>query len=97
MAALVEQLLAGGLEPSPVPLPEPVEDVPVGTAFERFARGDAARARNDEGGVGLGLSLVKAIVTAHGGTVSLASRPGDTTVTVRLPSRGPVPPVLTAD
>eukprot|EP01032_Pedospumella_encystans_P033560 gene33560-37928_t len=34
-------------------------------AFERFARGDAARHR--EGGVGLGLALVQAIVTAHGG------------------------------
>ncbi|HQR28441.1 MAG TPA: HAMP domain-containing sensor histidine kinase [Nocardioides sp.] len=69
----------------------------VGTAFERFARGDVARARNDEGGVGLGLSLVKAIVTAHGGTVALASRPGDTTVTVRLPARSPAPSGLTAD
>jgi two-component system OmpR family sensor kinase len=57
----------------------------VDQAFERFARGDASRTRNGEGGVGLGLSLVKAIVTAHGGSVSLASVPGDTTVTVRLP------------
>ena len=47
-------------------------------AFERFARGDAARQR--EGGVGLGLALVEAIVAAHGGTVSLASEPGDTRV-----------------
>jgi len=51
-------------------------------AFERFARGDSARERS--GGVGLGLALVEAIVTAHGGTVSLASRPGDTRVDVRL-------------
>ena len=59
-------------------------------AFERFARGDAARTRvfgNGEqpiGGVGLGLSLVEAVVHAHGGTVSLTSHPGDTTVTVTL-------------
>jgi two-component system OmpR family sensor kinase len=52
-------------------------------AFERFARGDAARAG---GGVGLGLSLVEAITLAHGGSVDLASAPGDTTVSVRLPS-----------
>jgi two-component system OmpR family sensor kinase len=52
-------------------------------AFERFTRGDAARTR--AGGAGLGLSLVEAIVAAHGGTVELASSPGDTTVTVRLP------------
>jgi two-component system, OmpR family, sensor kinase len=51
-------------------------------AFERFARGDVAR--NREGGVGLGLALVDAIVTAHGGRVSLHSRPGDTRVDVRL-------------
>jgi two-component system OmpR family sensor kinase len=52
-------------------------------AFERFVRGDAARTR--AGGAGLGLSLVEAIVAAHGGSVSLASSPGDTTITVRLP------------
>ena len=51
-------------------------------AFERFARGDAARHR--EGGVGLGLALVQAIVTAHGGTVRLTSSPGNTQVSVRL-------------
>jgi two-component system OmpR family sensor kinase len=54
-------------------------------AFERFARGDAARTRGDTGGAGLGLALVQAIVTAHGGKVSLRSRPGDTEVTVTLP------------
>lgn len=53
-------------------------------AFERFTRGDVARTR---GGAGLGLSLVEAIVAAHGGSVALASSPGDTTVTVALPSR----------
>ncbi|MCW2816639.1 MAG: ATP-binding region, ATPase domain protein [Nocardioides sp.] len=51
-------------------------------AFERFARADAARQR--EGGVGLGLALVEAIITAHGGTVALASEPGDTRVDVRI-------------
>jgi two-component system OmpR family sensor kinase len=52
-------------------------------AFERFARGDASRHR--EGGAGLGLALVQAIVSAHGGTVALASTPGDTRIDVRLP------------
>ncbi|TIC84571.1 HAMP domain-containing histidine kinase [Nocardioides sp. GY 10127] len=55
----------------------------VGHAFERFVRGD--QARNREGGAGLGLSLVRAIVSAHGGAVSLHSVPGDTTIEVRLP------------
>ncbi|WP_322920108.1 sensor histidine kinase [Nocardioides renjunii] len=53
-------------------------------AFERFVRGDAARHR--AGGAGLGLSLVEAIVASHGGSVALSSRPGGTTLTVRLPS-----------
>ncbi|NYE35584.1 two-component system OmpR family sensor kinase [Nocardioides cavernae] len=57
-------------------------------AFERFTRGDAARTR---GGAGLGLSLVEAIVAAHGGTVALASTPGDTTITVTLPPATPSP------
>lgn len=55
----------------------------VGTAFERFTRGDAARHRSD--GIGLGLALVQAIVAAHGGTVALESVPGDTVIRVRLP------------
>ncbi|MGA8245409.1 MAG: HAMP domain-containing sensor histidine kinase [Nocardioides sp.] len=54
-------------------------------AFERFARGDVARVRGDAGGAGLGLALVQAIVTAHGGKVSLRSRPGSTEISVTLP------------
>jgi signal transduction histidine kinase len=53
--------------------------------FERFYRVDASRARN-QGGSGLGLSIVAAIVAAHGGTVSAKSAPGEgMMVTVRLP------------
>ena len=58
-------------------------------AFERFVRGDSARTRGSEvgvGGVGLGLSLVEAIVTAHGGQVALRSEPGETVVDVSLPA-----------
>ena len=56
-------------------------------AFERFTRGDSARTRDAHpGGAGLGLSLVEAIVTAHGGTVDLSSRPGQTRFTVALPT-----------
>jgi two-component system OmpR family sensor kinase len=54
-------------------------------AFERFVRGDESRHRGADSGAGLGLALVQAIVQSHGGTVSLASRPGDTTIRVRLP------------
>ncbi len=53
--------------------------------FERFYRVDQARSRIS-GGSGLGLSIVAAIVAAHGGTVSAASSPGHgMTVTVRIP------------
>lgn len=57
-------------------------------AFERFVRGDESRTRQaDEAasGAGLGLSLVEAITKAHGGTVTLDSRPGDTTIRVTFP------------
>jgi two-component system OmpR family sensor kinase len=54
--------------------------------FERFYRGDPSRSR-EHGGAGLGLSIVAAIVQAHGGDVSAAPRDGGGTVfEVRLPA-----------
>ena len=56
--------------------------------FERLFRGDTSRA---ERGLGLGLSLVRAIVEAHGGTVSVESEPGKgSAFTVSLPP-APIP------
>lgn len=52
--------------------------------FARFARGDSSRARQT-GGTGLGLAIAKAIVEGHRGFITVASEPGDTTFTVRIP------------
>jgi two-component system OmpR family sensor kinase len=59
------------------------EDVQPGV-FERFTRADRRRTGGAGGGAGLGLSIVAAVVEAHGGTVALESRPGATKFTVRL-------------
>jgi len=59
----------------------PPDEIP--RIWDRLFRGDTSRA---ERGLGLGLSLVKAIVEAHGGTVDVESEPGrGATFTVRLP------------
>src|SRR5262249_35067191 len=69
----------------------PVADKGIGIApehharvFEKFARVDLGRR---EGGVGLGLSLVKSLVELHGGTVELESASDTgTRITCRLPA-----------
>lgn len=44
--------------------------------FERFYRVDPSRQRNSKEGSGLGLSIVDAVMRAHGGSVSVASELG---------------------
>ncbi|MGA7173595.1 MAG: ATP-binding protein, partial [Candidatus Dormiibacterota bacterium] len=66
--------------------------------FERFVRADPARGR-EQGGAGLGLAIVAAIVSAHQGTLRLDETPGGgATFTVHIPidpaeaiSEDPVP------
>ena len=59
--------------------------------FERFWRADPARSRTGERpGVGLGLAITKWIAEAHGGSITVQSRPGrGTTFVVRLPRSRP--------
>jgi two-component system, OmpR family, sensor kinase len=60
----------------------PVELQP--SMFERFVRGDSSRSRA-AGSTGLGLAIVDAVTTAHGGRVTVTSRPGQTRFTITLP------------
>ncbi|MGG5252094.1 ATP-binding protein [Neobacillus sp. SM06] len=61
----------------------PAEDLP--RIFDRFYRVDKSRARS-LGGSGLGLSIVKQLVEAHGGKISASSSPqSGTTFSIALP------------
>jgi two-component system OmpR family sensor kinase len=56
--------------------------------FERFTRGEVGRAREVTAAgrsTGLGLAIVDAVVAAHGGAISVTSRPGMTRFAILLP------------
>jgi signal transduction histidine kinase len=64
----------------------PPEHLPF--VFDRFYKVDPARTGDQAVRSGLGLSIVKAIVERHGGSVSAVSQPGVATVfTIQLPIR----------
>ena len=74
-----------GIEPTDLP-----------RLFERFYRGDKSRVRRaDGGGNGLGLSIARAIVVAHGGAIGARSTVGaGTTFTIDIPL---TPPALAGE
>jgi len=62
------------------------------SVFVKFWRAPGARA----GGTGLGLSICKALVEAHGGTISAENRPtrGGARFTIRIPMIGEAPKLV---
>lgn len=52
--------------------------------FERFFRADRSRSR-EQGGAGIGLSIVKQLIEAHGGRVGAESADGLTRIWLQLP------------
>ena len=65
-----------------------IPDADLERIFEPFFRGRSARADQVEGS-GLGLSVVKRVVEAHGGRVEVSSEPGEgSTFIVDLPAAG---------
>src|SRR6056297_3214954 len=64
-----------------------IDKVHLPRLFERFYRADKARSRK-LGGTGLGLAIVKHIAQAHGGEVTVSSKPGQgSTFSLRLPAK----------
>jgi signal transduction histidine kinase len=55
---------------------------------EPFRRGEASRGQGT-GGAGLGLAIARAVAEGHGGTLTLANRPGGgLRAEIRLPAPG---------
>ena len=70
--------------------PIPTDDLP--TIFDPLVRGQSpdAQRRRRPGSIGLGLYIAREVVTAHGGTIDVASSAAaGTTFTVHLPRRRP--------
>lgn len=60
----------------------PAEELPY--IFDKFYRGDQSR-RDNSRRSGLGLAIAKGIIKAHGGEISVSSKPGQTRFTFIIP------------
>ena len=67
-----------------------VDDAALPHLFERFFRADPSRTRGS-GGAGIGLAIVKELVTAHGGDVGANNETDGVTVWFEVPLRDPLP------
>lgn len=77
-----------GLELTVSDTGEGISEADLPHVFDRFYRGEAARTRDTRmgPGAGLGLAIARGIVEAHGGTISVQSKPGEgATFRVALP------------
>ena len=65
-------------------------------SFEVGFRGTAARSPDGDGGGGLGLAIVRGLIEAHDGTVTVANVDGGCRATVRLPEAALAPSAVPA-
>jgi len=63
---------------------EPIEESDLQLLFERFYRPDKSRSRQ-QGGAGIGLSVVKELLEAHGGRVQASQTNGRLSIHLTLP------------
>jgi signal transduction histidine kinase len=64
---------------------EPIPTTQLTTIFNSFTRGDRQSDADTGSNLGLGLFITKEIVTAHGGSIDIASNAEGTTFIVRIP------------
>jgi len=83
--AIVARSVSGGVRITVSNSGPAMADAELPHIFERFYRTDRSRSR-DAGGAGIGLSIVRELVEAHGGRVGAFCDPDGTHIWIELPS-----------